>query len=151
MLGDLAATARLVWSASPGLFSLILVLSVLLALVPAATLWIGKLLIDEVARAVSGNLQNADAAYQRLAVLLTLQVGIAIVSSLLQTIYAASRELLGDTLQNRISLRILHKAAALDVESFENAETYDALRNAYNEVGSRPLGVMRWFSQSVFV
>ena len=60
----------------------------------------------------------------------------------MQTIYGASRELLGDTLQNRISLRILHKAAALDVESFENAETYDALRNAYNEVGSRPLGVM---------
>ena len=60
----------------------------------------------------------------------------------MQTIYGAARELLGDTLQNRISLRILNKAAALDVESFENAETYDALRNAYNEVGSRPLGVM---------
>ena len=57
-------------------------------------------------------------------------------------LYATARELLGDTLQNRISLRILHKAAALDVESFENAETYDALRNAYNEVGSRPLGVI---------
>ena len=60
----------------------------------------------------------------------------------MQTVYTTARELLGDTLQNRISLRILHKAAALDVESFENAETYDALRNAYNEVGSRPLGVM---------
>jgi ATP-binding cassette subfamily B protein len=57
-------------------------------------------------------------------------------------VYGASRELLGDKLQNRISLRILQKACALDVESFENAETYDALRNAYNEVGSRPLGVM---------
>jgi cation:H+ antiporter len=45
-------------------------------------------------------------------------------------------------LRNRIGLRILHKAAALDVESFENAETYDALRNAYNEIGSRPLGVV---------
>src|SRR4029453_1402726 len=89
MLGDLAATARLVWSASPGLYSLILVLSVLLALLPAAGPGVGKPLIDEVARAVSGNLQNADAAYQRLAVLLGLQVGIAIVSSLLQTIYGA--------------------------------------------------------------
>src|SRR5581483_5896163 len=39
-------------------------------------------------------------------------------------------------------LRILEKASKLDVESFENADTYDALRNAYNEVGSRPLGVM---------
>jgi ATP-binding cassette subfamily B protein len=142
MLSDLAATGRLVWSASPGLFSLILCLSILLALVPAATLWVGKLLIDEVARAIAGNAQDADAAYRRLAMLLALQVGIAIASSLVQTIYNTSRELLGDTLQNRISLRILHKAAALDVESFENAETYDALRNAYNEVGSRPLGVM---------
>src|SRR5688500_3765545 len=142
MFADLLATVRLVWSASPGLLSLIFFLSILLALVPAATLWVGKLLLDEVARAVTGGFQNADVAYRRLAMLLALQVGIAIFSSLLQTIYSASRELLGDTLQNRISLRILHKAAALDVESFENAETYDALRNAYNEVGSRPLGVM---------
>ncbi len=136
------ATVGLVWSASPRLLALILFLSVLLALVPAATLWVGKLLLDEVARAVTGGFPNAAAAYERLAVLLGIQVGISIGASLLQTISSASRELLGDTLQNRISLRILHKAAALDVESFENAETYDALRNAYNEVGSRPLGVM---------
>jgi len=142
LAADLTATVRLVWSASPGLLSLILFLSILIALVPAATLWVGKLLLDEVARAVTGGFQNADVAYRRLAMLLALQVGIAIFSSLLLTIYGASRELLGDTLQNRISLRILHKAAALDVESFENAETYDALRNAYNEVGSRPLAVM---------
>ena len=142
MLADLAATARLVWSASPGLLSLILVLSIVLALVPAATLWVGKLLLDEVARAIAGGFQNAADAYRTLATLLALQVGIAIGASLVQTLYGTARELLGDTLQNRISLRILHKAAALDVESFENAETYDALRNAYNEVGSRPLGVM---------
>src|SRR4029453_15438915 len=113
-----------------------------LALVPAASLWVGKLLLDEVARAISGGFPSAADAYRRLASLLALQVGIAIGASLVQTLYATARELLGDTLQNRISLRILHKAAALDVESFENAETYDALRNAYNEVGSRPLGVM---------
>lgn len=142
LAADLSATVRLVWSASPGLLSLILCLSVLLALVPAATLWVGKLLIDDVARAVTGGFQTADAAYRRLAMLLAVQVGIAIFASLVQTVYGAARELLGDTLQNRISLRILHKAAALDVESFEDAETYDALRNAYNEVGSRPLGVM---------
>ena len=112
---DLTATARLVWSASPGLLSLILCLSVLLALVPAAALWVGKLLLDEVARAVTGALQDADVAYRRLALLLAVQVGIGMFAALLQTIYGASRELLGDTLQNRISLRILHKAAALDV------------------------------------
>jgi ATP-binding cassette subfamily B protein len=142
LAADLVATVRLVWSASPGLLSLIFFLSILLALVPAAALWVGKLLIDEVARAVTGGFPTAEDAYRRLAALLAVQVGIAIFASLVQTISSASRELLGDTLQNRISLRILRKAAALDVESFENADTYDALRNAYNEVGSRPLGVM---------
>jgi ATP-binding cassette subfamily B protein len=142
MFADLAATAGLVWEASPGLFSLILFLSLLLALVPAATLWVGKLLIDAVALAIRGGFPNQQAAYRQLALLLGLQVAIGATTALLQSIYGASRELLGDTLQNRISLRILEKASALDVESFENAETYDALRNAYNEVGSRPLSVM---------
>jgi ATP-binding cassette subfamily B protein len=142
MVSDLAATARLVWEASSGLFSLILVFSIVLALVPAATLWVGKLLLDAVALAVRGGFASPETAYRRLAILLGLQVAIGAAAALLQTIYGASRELLGDRLQNRISLRILEKACALDVESFENAETYDALRNAYNEVGSRPLGVM---------
>jgi ATP-binding cassette subfamily B protein len=142
MLADLAATAGLVWAASPGLTSLILILSIVLALVPAATLWVGKLLLDEVALAVRGGLQSPDVAYRQLALLLGLQVAIGAAAALLGTIYGAARELLGDTLQNRISLRILEKASALDVESFENAETYDALRNAYNEVGTRPPGVM---------
>ena len=142
LAADLAATARLVWEASPRLFSLILVLSAILALVPAATLWVGKLLIDAVALAVRSGFPNQQTAYRRLALLLGLQVAIGATAALLQSIYGASRELLGDTLQNRISLRILKKASALDIESFENAETYDALRNAYNEVGSRPLAVM---------
>ena len=142
MAADLAATARLVWNASPGLFSLILFLSLILALVPAATLWVGKLLIDAVALAIRGGFASEQVAYRRLALLLGLQVAIGAAAALLQSIYGAARELLGDTLQNRISLRILEKASALDVESFENADTYDALRNAYNEVGSRPLGVM---------
>ena len=46
----------------------------------------------------------------------SLQVAISATAALLQTIYGAARELLGDTLQNRISLRILRKAAAPDVE-----------------------------------
>ena len=142
MAADLAATARLVWDTNGGLFAIILCLSVVLALVPAATLWVSKLLLDAVALAVRGGFPTPQEAYRQLALLLGLQVAIGATAALLQTVYGASRELLGDTLQNRISRRILEKAAALDVESFENAETYDALRNAYNEVGSRPLGVM---------
>jgi ATP-binding cassette, subfamily B, bacterial len=65
-----------------------------------------------------------------------------VTGTLLGSANAASRELLADRLQNQTSLLILEKAASLEVERFENPETYDALRNAYGEVGSRPLGVV---------
>src|SRR5512134_1385913 len=83
MLSDLGATSRLVWAASPGLASLIVLLSVIIALVPAATLWVGKLLLDQVALAVQGGLQGPENAYRQLAVLLGLQVAIGAASVLL--------------------------------------------------------------------
>lgn len=142
MAHDLIVTTRLVGEAGPRYVAALLVLSAILALVPAATLWVGKLLLDEVALAIAGAPQGPEGAYRELAKLLAIQVAIGAASVVLSTLYGVSRELLGDSLQNRVSLRILEKAASLEVERFENPETYDALRNAYAEVGSRPLGVV---------
>lgn len=133
---DLLATLRLVWSASPR-HSLMFTLTTLLASVlPAANLYVGKLLLDEVARAPGGGV-----TFAALLGLLGLQVALGVVGSLLSTVQGASRELLGDALQHGISRRILEKASGLSVDLFENAETYDKLQQAYREVGSRPLGV----------
>jgi len=117
-------------------------LSIIQAFIPAASLWISKLLLDAVAEAITGRLGSPEVAYGRLLGLLIVQVGLGAFASLLGTVQGAIRELLGDALQNRISLRILEKAAGLELEQFENAETYDALGNAYREVGARPLGVL---------
>lgn len=141
MWADLRRTLRLFWEASPGHATAIVGVSVLLAFVPAATLWTSKLLLDGVAAAIEGRLGPPEQGFARLVGLLAIQVGISMAATLLGTLQRASRDLLGDALQNRISLRILSKAAGLEVERFENAETYDALRNAWQEVGSRPLGV----------
>lgn len=140
-LRDLGETLRLVWQASPAQSLLIGGLSLVQAFVPAVTIWISKLLLDAVALAVMGQLGSADEAFDRLLGLLLLQVGVGMGSSLIATVQGASRELLGDSLQNRISQRILHKAAGLELAQFEDASTYDALQNAYREVGRRPLGV----------
>jgi ATP-binding cassette, subfamily B, bacterial len=143
---DLGATLALVWRASPGQTALIAALSLLQAFVPAVTLWISKLLLDAVADAVTGAFGSPEEALGRMVFLLALQVGVNAASSVVSTVQGATRELLGDTLQNRISRRILGKAGALSLEQFEDAETYDKLQNAYREVGSRPLGV---FSQMI--
>ena len=140
-LSDLRATLALVWQANRWQTVLITLLSLLQAFFPAVTLWISKLLLDAVAEAVMGNFASPEAAFGRLIYLLILQVAVGAFSSLISTVQGAVRELLGDSLQNRISLKILNKAAGLELQQFEDADTYDTLQNAYREVGRRPLGV----------
>ncbi|WP_424952563.1 ABC transporter ATP-binding protein [Deinococcus sp.] len=138
---DLRATLALVWSSSPGHTSVLMLLSLLSAFLPAATLYATKLLIDAVAQATTGRLAAAG-GYGHLVQLLALQVGVGALGAVFGSFQNTSRELLGDRLQNSISLRILIKATGLEVEKFEDSETYDALQNAYREVGVRPLGVL---------
>ncbi len=145
-LRDLGQTLRLVWLTGPWQVVGALILSVLQAFIPAATIWISKLLLDAVASAIEGRLGSPEEAFNRLLSLLAIQVGIGAAASVLAAIQTTNRELLADALQNRISLRILQKAAALELSQFEDSKTYDALQNAYREVGSRPLGV---FTQAV--
>jgi ATP-binding cassette, subfamily B, bacterial len=136
MLSDLSKTLGLVWEASPFHASLILFSSLLQAFAPAATLWVGKLLLDAVALAIQN---KSEASLGTLTTLLLLQVAIGAAVVLLTTLQSLSRELLSDSMQHRITMKILQKSANLEVEQFENAKTYDALKNAYNEVGLRPM------------
>lgn len=138
---DLRTTISLVWQANPWQTLLIGFFSFVQAFIPAINLWITKLLLDAVAQAVNGQFTSVNEAFTRLLSLLILQVAVGAVSSLFSTLQGAIRELLGDSLQNKISLRILDKAGSLELAQFEDADTYDALQNAYREVGSRPLGV----------
>jgi ATP-binding cassette, subfamily B, bacterial len=140
-LRDLRATLAMVWVTDPRQTALIGLLSVLQAFLPAASLWIVKLLLDAVALAVTGGFAGEAEAFARLAGLLALQVAVGALGSVLATVQSALQDLLGDALQHTISRRILDKAAGLELERFEDADTYDRLQNAYREVGSRPLGV----------
>lgn len=135
---DLSATLKLAWSTAPGQAFLLILLSIVQAFLPAATLWVSKLLLDAVTETISQRVNNLTLLVE----LLLLQVLVGIVGSALSTAQNMVRELFADRLQNRISQQILSKASSLEVERFENAETYDALQNAYREVGSRPLGVL---------
>jgi len=137
-LGDLAATLVLVWDSSRSQTLLILLTSIVQAFIPAASLWVSKLLLDDVALAVQGRLAGG---FPTLAGLLALQVSIGVVGTLLSTLQGSARELLGDTLQNRIQRKILEKAAGLELTHYENPKTYDAMLNANREVGTRPLGL----------
>lgn len=138
LMADLRRTVALVWRTSPRQTLAMTGLSLLQAFVPAVSLWLSKQLLDAVAAAIA----DASGDVRTLLIWLALQVGVTALAGLASSLQGASRELLGDALQNRITRDILEKASDLDLQRFEDADTYDALQNAYREVGSRPLGVL---------
>lgn len=141
-IADIARTSALVWKTHRGYTLLVALLTAVQGGLPAANLWLSKLLIDAVAATIQGSAQDAGGNLARLLTLAGAQAGLSFLGSLLGTAQGTVRELLGELLRNRISLQVLDKTNGLEVAFFEDAEFYDKLRNAYQEASYRPLEVV---------
>lgn len=134
---------RLVWDTHRGYAVAMIALRSLRAVVPVAVLWIGKLIIDGVVTMV----QHGPAAHQlrgsldpgirALAMLLALELGLAVLGELLARLSALVEGLLGDLVANRTSIELMRHAASLDLEQLENAEIYDKLDRARRQTVGR--------------
>jgi ATP-binding cassette, subfamily B, bacterial len=127
----------MVWKTEPRYVVGILVLRVARALIPLAVLWVGKLIVDEVVRAIGVAGIGAPAPWLRLAELLALELGIALVGEALSRLSALLESLLGDLFANRTSVELMRHAATLDLEQFEDAEIYDRLERARRQTVNR--------------
>lgn len=143
-LGNLPAFFRLVWEVSPGLFLGNAALRLIRAAIPAATLYIGKLLIDEVVR-LSQPGGPDDLSY--LWTLVGLEFGLAIGSTALARAVSLMDGLLGDLFANRTSVRLMEHAATLDLEQFEDATFYDKLERARRQTTGRTVLLSGVFGQ----
>ncbi|HEX6348225.1 MAG TPA: ABC transporter ATP-binding protein [Candidatus Dormibacteraeota bacterium] len=155
--GTTAALPRviqLVWQASPGLTITLFVVTALAGVMPAATAYTSKLLINAVVNAIKIHVQHApdraqlDVGFYHSPVLTTLgvivfvaalQLAIAAVSALLGTIRNIAQQLLQELVQMRIQLMVMEHAAALDLPFFEDPASYDLLRRAQNDSANRPV------------
>jgi ATP-binding cassette subfamily B protein len=136
-LRHLPRLLRLVWETEPRYVVGILVLRIARALVPLAVLWVGKLIVDEVVHGVAVVSAGGPIPWVRLAELLLLELGIALVGEGLARISALLESLLGDLFANRTSVELMRHAATLDLEQFENAEIYDKLERARRQTVGR--------------
>ena len=143
-LSNLPAFFRLVWEVSPGLFVGNALLRLVRAAIPAATLYIGKLLIDEVVR-LSAPGGPDDTSY--LWTLVGAEFGLAIVSTALGRAVSLMDGLLGDLFANRTSVRLMEHAATLDLEQFEDATFYDKLERARRQTTGRTVLLSGVFGQ----
>ena len=146
---------RLIWKTSPSLTASDLLLRVLRALLPVATLYVGKLIIDEVIRLASSGTVSADLTsslasglFDRLAVLLLVELGLAILADVLGRVVSLLDALLSERFTNATSIELMEHAAQLDLEDFEDSELQDRLERARRQTTGRMVLMSQIFGQA---
>ena len=151
---NLAPFLRQIWQTSRTLTVASLGLRVVRALMPVATLYIGKLIIDEAIRLVGlgldfGSLGDAWRSGQldTLLGLLALEFALAIVSDLLGRLVSYADALLSELFTNATSIRLMEHAAQLDLEDFEDPDLQDKLDRARRQTMGRMNLMSQLFGQ----
>ncbi|HEY0502066.1 MAG TPA: ABC transporter ATP-binding protein [Lysobacter sp.] len=153
-LRNLPPFLRQIWSTSPALTFATLGLRVVRAFLPIATLYVGKLIIDEAVRLVAGGNGFGSIAeawhggqLDTLASLLLLEFALAIASDLLGRAINYGDALLSELFTNATSVRLMEHAATLDLEDFEDPDLQDKLDRARRQTMGRMNLMSQLFGQ----
>jgi ATP-binding cassette subfamily B protein len=128
---------RMVWETSPPLVLASVSLRLLRALLPAAMLWVSKLILDAVVGRISRGTGNLETIWK----LVALELALAVASDILGRANTLCDSLLGDRFTNRVSVRLMRHASRLDLASFEDPVFYDKLERARRQTTAR-LGLL---------
>jgi ATP-binding cassette subfamily B protein len=146
---------RLVWQTSPSMMLAQSVLRFVRALLPVATLYVGKLIIDEVVLLArtphpGDDLRQwfAHGWLDRILWLLALEFGLAVISDILGRTVSLLDSLLSERFSNATSLRLMEHAATLDLEDFEDSELQDSLERARRQAAGRMSLLGQLFGQA---
>ena len=143
-LRNLRPFAVMVWRTSPQLMAASLALRLVRALLPVVTLFIGKLIIDDVVALVQTP-QKPETFSQWLSsgllnwlgLLLIAEFALAVLADILGRIVSLVDSLLSERVSNSSSVRLMEHAATLDLEDFEDSEFQDQLERARRQTSGR--------------
>ena len=146
---------KLVWQTSPALATATLVLRLVRALLPVLTLFVGKLIIDEV-MALAGSTEIpatlsawlASGLLDRLAWLVGAELVLAVLFDVSGRVVGLLDTLLAEQFSNITSVRLMEHAATLDLEDFEDSELQDRLDRARRQASSRMTLTSQLFGQA---
>jgi ATP-binding cassette, subfamily B, bacterial len=143
-LKNLRPFAVMVWRTSPQLMAASLALRLVRALLPVVTLFIGKLIIDDVVALVQTP-QKPETFSQWLnsgllnwlGLFLIAEFALAVLADILGRIVSLVDSLLSERVSNSSSVRLMEHAATLDLEDFEDSEFQDQLERARRQTSGR--------------
>ncbi len=145
---------REIWNTSRPLTLAAIGLRLLRALLPIATLYVGKLIIDEAVRLIGLGLPHELASAWRsgqldhMVLLLALELALAIGSDLLGRLAGYVDAVLSELFTNATSIRLMEHAALLDLEDFEDADLQDRLDRARRQTVGRMNLLSQLFGQA---
>ncbi|MEO8084353.1 MAG: ABC transporter ATP-binding protein [Ardenticatenales bacterium] len=116
------------------------VFSIVFGILPTATAWVSKLLVDGVVAAVDSG-ARADMV-NRVVWLVVLQFGLYVGTALLQTVRNINQQALQELTARDVQLMIMEHANRLDLRFFEDPEFYDSLQQAQREASRRPVAMI---------
>jgi ATP-binding cassette subfamily B protein len=131
ILGALPKLLGLVWDTHRGYTIAMVTLRLVRSVIPVATLWVGKLIIDAVIHAAAGGGTGPLWRY------LAIEIAIVLSGEFLARASSLVESLLGDLFSNVVSERLMRHAATLDLAQFEDPTFYDHLERARQQTTGR--------------
>ncbi len=154
-LRNLRPFLKLIWGTSPSLTAGDLTLRLVRALLPVATLYVGKLIIDEVIRLAGTHGTHprlgdwfAQGLLNHLALLVAVELLLAVLADGLGRLVSLFDALLSEQFTNATSVRLMEHAATLDLEDFEDSELQDQLDRARRQTTGRMSLMNQLFGQA---
>jgi ATP-binding cassette, subfamily B, bacterial len=137
-LRNVPPTLKIVWQSGPLVVMLGLISRIAASALPLGLLWVTKLIIDNIVRAVSGHA----AVPRRFWWLVAIEFGLAVGNSILARFIDFLDSLLADNYTRHVSILVMKHAAELDLQAYEDPVFYDRLERARVQATDR-LGMIQ--------
>jgi len=134
-----------IWNTNSGMMLGNMFLRIIRAAIPLLTLYIAKLIIDDIINLSSH--PEIHPNYEKLWWLIGAELGLAFLSDILNRSLSLLDALLGDLHANSSSVRIMQHASKLDLAQFEDPAFYDKLERARQQTVGRTVLLSQTLAQ----
>ncbi|MEM8504333.1 MAG: ABC transporter ATP-binding protein [Cyanobacteria bacterium P01_D01_bin.1] len=133
---------RLVWSATPIPLLISVALTLTSSLLPAAQIYISKLIVDQVVTLVGAG-TALPVMTQALLPLVVLGFGLLVLQAILQQLDGYITQVMSDRFLLYANTKMLEQATHLDLAHYESSEFHDILNRAQQSGSSYPMRVLQ--------
>ncbi|MDY6904886.1 MAG: ABC transporter ATP-binding protein [Thermodesulfobacteriota bacterium] len=141
-------TLRFVWNAAPGAFLLSATLVFFTGLIPLATLYLIKLIVDAAGNAIQPPAGGDTTAHiTAILILVGLAAGVGLTGVILRQIMALAKEVLSLKISDHVYDLLHRKSISMDLSFYENPAYFDSLHRAQMEGPYRPAKIVEGLIQ----